>query len=77
MLGNLLGGFIVIIIGASLFSPVSEAVYTSLYRNATTASNITGASAAIANLTTLFFALGVMTAGMALTVQGLRNAGVM
>jgi len=28
-------------------------------------------------LTPLFFALGIMSAGVALTVGGLRNAGVM
>jgi len=31
----------------------------------------------ILGLTPLFFALGIMSAGVALTVGGLRNAGVM
>ena len=39
--------------------------------------NVTGAASTILGLTPLFYALGIMSAGVALTVGGLRNAGVM
>jgi hypothetical protein len=71
MLGNLLGGFIVIIVGVNLIGTVADQV------DIATSGNVTGASATILNLTPLFFALGIMSAGVALTVGGLRNAGVM
>jgi len=71
MLGNLLGGFIVIIVGVNLIGTVADQVYTAK------TGNVTGAAGTILGLTPLFFALGIMSAGVALTVGGLRNAGVM
>jgi hypothetical protein len=71
MLGNLLGGFIVIIVGVNLIPTVADQVAVAR------AGNVTGASATILGLTPLFFALGIMSAGVALTIGGLRNAGVM
>ena len=71
MLGNLLGGFIVIIVGVNLIPTVADQV------SAARTGNVTGASGTILGLTPLFFALGIMSAGVALTVGGLRNAGVM
>ena len=71
MLGNLLGGFIVIIVGVSLMPIVANEVVGA--QNG----NVTGAASTILGLTTLFYALGIMSAGVALTVGGLRNAGVM
>jgi len=71
MLGNLLGGFIVIIVGVNLIPTVADQVVDAQ------AGNVTGASSTILGLTPLFFALGIMSAGVALTVGGLRNAGVM
>ena len=71
MLGNLLGGFIVIIVGVNLIGTVADQVAGAK------AGNVTGAAATILGLTPLFFALGIMSAGVALTVGGLRNAGVM
>jgi len=38
--------------------------------------NVTGAASTILGLTPLFFALGIMAAGVALAVGGLRNAGL-
>ena len=81
MLGNLLGGFIVIIVGVNLISPIADGV-SGIGCNGTpctggNVSNVTGASLTIVGLTLLFFALGIMSAGVALTVGGLRNAGVM
>ena len=71
MLGNLLGGFIVIIVGVNLIGTVADQVAKAQ------AGNVTGASSTILGLVPLFFALGIMSAGVALTVGGLRNAGVM
>ena len=81
MLGNLIGGFIVIIVGTSLIGPLADSVVGARYVNGSVANgeatNLTGASSTIIGLVPLFFALGVMSAGVALTVGGLRNAGVM
>lgn len=71
MLGNLLGGFIVIIVGVNLIGTVADTV------KAGQSGNVTGAASTILGLTPLFFALGIMSAGVALTIGGLRNAGVM
>ncbi len=70
MLGNLIGGFIVIIIGVNLIGTVADEV--SVAQNG----NVTGAASTILGLTPLFFALGIMSAGVALAVNGLRNAGL-
>ena len=79
MLGNLIGGFIVILIGVQLLPVIADAIYTTTH-NASGGSqyvNVTGASATIVGLTTIFYALGVMAAGVALAVGGLKDAGVM
>ena len=70
MLGNLIGGFIVIIIGVNLIGTVADEVVRA--QNG----NVTGAASTILGLTPLFFALGIMAAGVALAVGGLRNAGL-
>jgi len=70
MLGNLIGGFIVIIIGVNLIGTVADEVVSAQ------AGNVTGAASTILGLTPLFFALGIMSAGVALAVGGLRNAGL-
>ena len=70
MLGNLIGGFIVIIIGVNLIGTIADEV------KAAQDGNVTGAASTILGLTPLFFALGIMSAGVALAVGGLRNAGV-
>ena len=71
MLGNLIGGFIVIIVGVSLMPTVANEVAGAQ------AGNVTGAASTILGLVPLFFALGIMSAGVAITVGGLRNAGIM
>jgi len=70
MLANLLGGFIVILVGVNLIPSVADQVV------AAQAGNVTGASSTILGLTTIFFALGIMSAGVSLAVSGLRNAGM-
>lgn len=71
MLGNLIGGFIVIIVGVSLAPSVANEV------QAARTGNVTGAASTILNLTTLFFVLGIASAGIAVAAQGLRAAGML
>ncbi len=71
MLGNLIGGFIVIIVGLSLIPTVAQQVSNAQ------AGNVTGAADTILGLTPLFYALGIMSAGVALAAQGLRAAGML
>ncbi len=78
MLGNLIGGFIAIIIGVNLIGPIADDVSINTNNKCITegCANLTGATATILGLTPLFFALGIMSAGVALAVGGLRNAGL-
>ena len=79
MLGNLIGGFIVILIGVSLLPSIADSIYDGTHNSTggTSGVNVTGATLTIFNLVPLFFSLGIMSAGVAITVGGLRNAGVM
>jgi multisubunit Na+/H+ antiporter MnhG subunit len=70
MLGNLLGGFIVILVGVNLIPTVANQV------TAAQAGNVTGAASTVLGLTTIFFSLGIMSAGVSLAIGGLRNAGM-
>jgi len=69
-LANLLGGFVVILVGVNLLPTIADQVV------AAQAGNVTGAASTIVGLTTIFYALGIMSAGVALAVGGLRNAGL-
>jgi len=70
-LGNLIGGFIVILVGVNLIPTVANQIV------AAQSGNVTGAASTILGLTTIFFALGIMGSGVGLTVASLRNAGVL
>lgn len=70
-LANLIGGFVVILIGVNLLPTVADQVA------AAQGGNVTGASSTIVGLTTIFYALGIMAAGVALAVGGLRSAGLL
>jgi len=70
VLGNLIGGFIVIVVGTSLMPIVADQVV------AATQGNVTGAAATLLDLTTLFFALAIMAAAIALGVATLRQSGL-
>ena len=76
MLGNLIGGFIAIVIGVNLIGPIADSVYEARLHPDLNSTNITGAASTILGLTPLFFALGIMAAGVALAVGGLKNAGL-
>lgn len=71
MLGNLIGGFIVIVIGATLMPTVANEI------KAAQSGNVTGAASTILGLTTLFYALGVASAGIAIAAISLRQAGIL
>jgi len=71
MLGNLIGGFIVILVGTTLIGTVADEI------NSAQRGNVTGASSTILGLTTIFFALGIASAGIAIAAQGLRAAGML
>jgi len=80
MLGNLLGGFIIVLVGVNLIPTVADSVvgantqcYTTGCRNI---SSVSPAAGTLLGLTTIFFALGIMAAGVSLAVGGLRNAGL-
>lgn len=71
MLGNMLGGFIVILVGVNLIPTVADQV------EAAQTGNVTGAAAKILDLTTIFFAISIMSAAISVAAAGLRNAGVL
>ena len=60
-----------IIVGLSLIPTVAQQVSNAQ------AGNVTGAADTILGLTPLFYALGIMSAGVALAAQGLRAAGML
>ena len=70
MLGNLIGSFIVILVGVTLLPTIADEIASAQ------AGNVTGAASTILGLTTIFYSLGIMSAGVSLAVGGLRNAGL-
>lgn len=77
MLGNIIGGFMAILVGASIMPTVADQVYSARQHNDTFATNVTGAASTIVGLTTLFFALGIAAIGISVAAQGLRAAGLL
>lgn len=69
-LGRLLEGFITILIGVNLIPSVADQVVLAQ------AGNVTGSSSTILGLVTLFFALGIMIAGVNIAVGGLQDVGL-
>lgn len=71
-LGNLIGGFIVIIVGINLISGISEQV-TEIGNNVTALPSTTNT---MLNTVPLFFGLAIGVVGIALAVGGLRRGGL-
>jgi len=69
-LGRLLEGFITILVGVNLIPSVADQVVSA------TTGNVTGSAASILTLVTLFFALGIMVAGVNIAVGGLQDVGL-
>ena len=74
MLGNLVGGFVTILVGVTLAPTVADQVAVA---NQTNETNITGTNSTILGLTTLFYVLGVASVGIMIASQGLRAAGML
>ena len=70
VLGNLIGGFVVIVVGVNLMPVIADQV------NAATTGNVTWAAATLLDLTTLFFALSIMATAISLGVSTLRQSGL-
>jgi len=84
MLGNIIGGFIVVLIGVTLAptvaNEVSHATKDTMYGDSShgfTNSTISGSSATILDLTTLFYVLAVASIGIGIATSGLKAAGLM
>lgn len=80
MLGNLIGGFVVILIGMTIAPTIANEVQLARYIDGNAskgAGNITGASGTIMGLVTLFYCLAIASAGIGIATLGLRNAGLM
>jgi len=71
VLGNMIGGFITIIVGVNLIPTVANQVEA-----ATANGNVTGAAATLLDLTTLFFALSIMATAISTGVSALRQSGL-
>ena len=77
VLGNMLGGFVTIIVGVNLIPTIADQVFlaqTNAQGNEST--NVTGAAGALLELTTLFFALAIMAAAISTGVSALRQSGL-
>ena len=72
MLGNLIGGFIVILVGVTFAPTVANEV-----AGAQANTNIPGASSTITGLITLFYVLAIASAAIGIATVGLRNSGLM
>ena len=70
VLGNMIGGFITIIVGVNLIPTVADQVA------AATSGNVTGAAATLLDLTTLFFALSIMATAISTGISALRESGL-
>ena len=77
-LGKMIIGFITVIMGASLVPALVTIIDTSIegLKDNGTLTGTAGSSASILELTILFFALGVMIAGVGTSVSGLVEYGL-
>jgi len=75
MIANLIGGFIAILVGASLIAPVSNEVSLATQANSGMA-NVSSWGVTVLKLVPGFFALGILGIGVAITYASLRQAGI-
>lgn len=71
MLGNIIVGFIVVLVGTSLMPTVAQQVGA-----AQADGNVTGATDTILGLTTLFYGLAIASTTIGIASQALRNSGM-
>jgi xanthine/uracil permease len=79
MLGNVIGGFIVILIGVTLAPSVANEIFMAQTGdgNASSADNITGSAETLIGLGTLFYCLAIAVTAIGMVTMGLRKAGMM
>lgn len=70
MLGNVIGGFVVIVVATALLPIVANQVV------AAQTGNVTGAASTLVGLTTLFYSLAIATVAIAIAANGLRQANL-
>jgi len=75
MINRLIGGFVGILIGVSLISPIATQVNATTTVGANLA-NSSAWAATVLNLVPGFFALGILGIGIAVCYGALRDAGV-
>ena len=76
VLGNLIGGFVVVIVGVNLMPVIADQVEAAQTGQFSGGTNLTGAPATLLDLTTLFFALSIMATAISLGVSTLRQSGL-
>ena len=80
VLGNMIGGFVTIIIGVNLIPTVADQVVAAQLNDTTDGtvqdSSVTGAAGTLLDLTTLFFALSIMATAISTGVSALRESGL-
>ena len=77
VLGNMIGGFITIIVGVNLIPVVADQVeFAQTGSNQSSLTNLTGAAATLLDLTTLFFALSIMATAISTGISALRESGL-
>ncbi len=78
VLGNMIGGFVTIIVGVNLIPVVADQVHVAKFGsgNDSTLSNVTGAASTLLDLTTLFFALSIMATAVSTGISALRESGL-
>jgi len=78
MLGNIIGGFIVILVGVTLAPTIANEVQGARGNSShTDTGNITGAAGTVLGLTVLFYNLSIAATAIGIAAQGLRNSGLM
>lgn len=81
MLGNLIGGFIVILVGSTIAPVVANQVSLATGFNssggASIGTNMSSSASTVLGLTTLFYNLAIASSAIGIAAQGLRNSGLM
>lgn len=75
MISRLIGGFVAILIGVSLITPVADEVASAAISGGAL-ENSASWGATVLKLVPGFFALGILGIGLAVTYGSLRDAGV-
>lgn len=80
MIGNIVGGFIIILIGSTLAPVVATTVWGATVINGNASlinNNMSSASITVLSLTTLFYNLSIASSAIGVAAQGLKNSGLM